>query len=129
VTERTLKRAGLAVACAFFALAPGCHTGTVFDPYSDQPTRSSRFVGQETLDLIVPGETSAEWIERRLGKPTTSEPMFTSARKLWRYEYEKIENPDGTTYRILDDGWNGRRIARAIHFEISAGVVERWWIE
>ena len=74
-------------------------------------------------------KTSAEWVERRLGKPTTSEPMFTDAKKLWRYEYEKIEQPDGTAYRILDDTFTSRRIARAIHFEISAGVVERWWIE
>lgn len=115
---------------ALCALAPAaCHTGTVFDPYADQPTRSARFVGQETLDLIVPGETTAEWIERRLGKPSTSEPMLTAARRLWRYEYEKIENPDGVTYRILEEGWQGRRIARAIHFEITQGVVDRWWIE
>ncbi|MFG0274227.1 MAG: hypothetical protein ACF8QF_04135 [Phycisphaerales bacterium] len=129
MTDRRRHRAQLLLVCGLAALAPACHTGTVFDPYADQPQRSSRFVGQETLDLIVPGETTAEWIERRLGKPTTSEPMFTSAKKLWRYEYEKIENRDGTTYRILEDGWNGRRIARAIHFEISAGVVDRWWIE
>jgi len=117
------------VCVAAVALVGACHTGTVFDPYADAPTRSARFVGQETLDLIVPGETTAEWIERRLGKPTTSEPMFTAARKLWRYEYEKIEQPDGTAYRILDDTYTSRRIARAIHFEISAGVVDRWWIE
>ena len=125
----TRRRSTIAVLAACGVLLPACGTGTVFDPYADAPTRSARFIGQETLDLIVPGETSAEWIERRLGKPTTSEPMFTDAKKLWRYEYERIEQPDGTAYRILDDTFTSRRIARAIHFEISAGVVERWWIE
>lgn len=123
------RRSSIAIALVAAGLLGACHTGTVFDPYADQPTRSARFVGQETLDLIVPGETTAEWIERRLGKPTTSEPMFTAAKKLWRYEYEKIEQPDGTAYRLLDNTYTSRRIARAIHFEITAGVVDRWWIE
>lgn len=88
----------------------------------------TRYVGQETLDLIQPEETTSEWVLSMMGNPTTIESIYGTPRKVWRYEYELVEQRDGRTYRILPDRPQGR-IARAIHMEIQAGYVQRMWVE
>lgn len=88
----------------------------------------SRFVGQETIDMIQPDVTTSEWVLSMMGRPSTIETIYGSPSKVWRYEYELVKQDDGVTYRILPDRPQGR-IARAIQMEISAGYVKRLWIE
>ena len=88
----------------------------------------TRYVGQETLNLIQPEETTSEWVLSMMGNPTSIENIYGTPRKVWRYEYELVKQDDGPTYRILPDRPQGR-IARAIHMEIQAGYVQRLWVE
>ena len=92
---------------------------------SPNPTR---FVGQETIDMVQPDVTTSEWVLSMMGRPSTIESIYGSPSKVWRYEYELVKQDDGVTYRILPERPQGR-IARAIHMEISAGFVKRMWIE
>jgi len=106
----------------------GCAGDAGFRMNAASRNEPLRFVGPETLDLIVDGQTTAEWVRSRLGQPTTMRALDDGVSTLWRYEYERIENPDGVAYRLLEPD-RPRRIARAIHFEFTSAVVQRWWIE
>jgi hypothetical protein len=112
-------------------VACGCSsTRTVFvQQHSSRPRGEARFVGEPTLGLIENGVTTEEWVQKMLGTPSSVQTVFSSQRKIVRYEYEPVESDGTRVYRILDHTDRRGRIIHAIHFEIARGIVQNWWIE
>ena len=114
----------------FVALAclAGCNSRIFPIEGAAKSPNPTRFVGQETIDMIQSDTTTSEWVLSMMGRPSTIESIYGTPSKVWRYEYELVEQSDGKTYRLLPESPYGR-IARAIHLEIQAGYVKRKWIE
>ncbi|MFG0258435.1 MAG: hypothetical protein ACF8GE_11080 [Phycisphaerales bacterium JB043] len=125
-----MTRRALTVLCAACATLGCGSSSTVYvQQHSTNPRGEARFIGEPTLALIQRGETTEEWVHNMLGKPSSVQIVFSSQRKIVRYEYEPVRSSGTTVYRILDESDRRGRIIRAIHFEIAQGIVQNWWIE
>lgn len=109
------------LACA--ALFSGC---AVIN--SHEETRySGRVVADESLERILPGETTEAWVLATLGEPSSTKDVGDNTRVL-RYESTKIKHVDAELLFIFDTS-SRVELDRTVFIECRDGVVERYWSE
>lgn len=88
-------------------------------------------ISTATLDQVVVGETSSDWVSATLGEPTSKQP-FTNASgyrgEVWRYAWKRTESSSGAVLFVF--GGRDRSVEqRTTYFEIVDGIVTRCWSE
>ncbi len=84
-------------------------------------------VGGETLRQIKVGVTSKEWLLGTLGEPT-SETQTPEGTEILKYAYTKKVDSDLDVFIFLS--FDDRREERtSLYFEITDGIVSRYWKE
>lgn len=84
-------------------------------------------VGGETLRQIEVGITSKEWLLGTLGEPT-NETQTPDGKEILKYVYTRKVDSDFDAFIFLsfDDH---REERTALYFEITDGIVSRYWKE
>ncbi len=106
-------------------LAPlACMTGCLVSGSNNQSVAGS-YVGVETMEQILPGQTSAEWVEATLGMPTSRQTL-TDGTEIWRYSYTKTKSGHGTVLFLFSHKDSNTQTHSTI-IEFKDGVVVRAW--
>lgn len=86
-------------------------------------------VSEATLDQVQVGQTTEGWLIAALGQPTarTAVPGAVNTEIL-RYEHE-TKNSTGSTILFLYAGKNKKTKITSAYFEVTDGVVTRYWTE
>lgn len=84
-------------------------------------------VGAETLRKIEVGATSKEWLLGTLGEPT-SETQTPEGTEILKYVYTKKVDSDFSAFIFLDAD-DTREERTVLYFEISNGIITRYWQE
>jgi len=119
--QRLLRDLTLAV--LLFSLT-GCliHSSSSVD-------ESGKLVGDNTLQQIEPGTTTQEWLLATLGEPTSRSPVRGPGNiEILGYCHERIKKSSGSVFLLF--GGSSKNIdRRTTFFEITDGVVSRYWTE
>lgn len=117
---RTARAAAFCLcALALAACASNSRRGINFFP------PNSRLVGQQTIDRIKPGETTADWVEAVMGPPTDVEPLQDPLQEIWMYRYQIV---GGSSYRLHAKRDSGGTV-RTIYLQLASGVVTDKWMD
>jgi len=84
-----------------------------------------RYIGDQTIAKIVPGETSKEWVLAVLDEPT-SRHALSSGVELWKWEYRKVETSRGSVLLIVR-GKSREETIRSVYVEFQDDIVKRVW--
>jgi outer membrane protein assembly factor BamE (lipoprotein component of BamABCDE complex) len=80
----------------------------------------------ETLDQIQSGETTKDWVIVTLGEPS-EQSTLPSGAEILKYRYSRSqENNVVLPFFIINDE---KKNEQTVYFEISDGVVQRYWTE
>jgi hypothetical protein len=118
----TQQGACLAFAGAFFMLAAGCLVTS-----SSSTKESGARVSHVTLDQIRPGETTEAWVLATAGEPT-SRRAVDEHTSILRYDHVTTSSSGGTVL-FLFAGGKTRQQSTSVIFEVTDGVVQRYWTE
>lgn len=116
--------AGVIVLCAVLGLVlSGCISSRSDVSYGAK----GPVVGGETLRQIKAGVTTKEWLLGTLGEPT-SETQTPEGTEILKYVYTKKVDSDLDVFIFLD--FDDKREERTVlYFEITNGIVSRYWKE
>lgn len=121
--QRTAS-AGVIVFCVVFGfMLSGCISGRSDVSYGPK----GPVVGSETLRQIKVGSTSKEWLLGTLGEPT-NETRTPEGTEILKYVYTKKVNSDLDVFIFLDFD-DEREECTVLYFEITDGIVSRYWKE
>jgi len=84
----------------------------------------ARLVGQETINRIKPGETTADWLEAVLGPATNIESLHDPMQEVWKYRYQMV----GGSYRIHARNTSGGTV-RTLYVQMASGTVTDKWMD
>lgn len=88
-------------------------------------------VSASTMDQIVVGETSGAWVLATLGEPTERtcvNPDASPKVEVYRYDHT-VTKSDGTVVFLLFAGGSSETSRRTAYFEVTDGVVSKYWVE
>jgi hypothetical protein len=112
------------VLCVMFGFVlSGCISGRSDVSYGPK----GPVVGGETLRQIKVGVTSKEWLLGTLGEPT-SETQTPDGTEILKYVYTKKVDSDLDVFIFLDFD-DRREECTVLYFEITDGIVSRYWKE
>ncbi len=80
-----------------------------------------------TLSQVTPGETTEAWLLAALGQPTERRTV-DERTSILRYEYTLTTSKGGAVF-LLFAGGDQKQETTATMFEITDGVVTRYWTE
>ena len=107
------------------ALAAGGCLITSGKSYEESGVR----VTGSTLQQIVPGETTGQWVVTTLGEPTSRRTVPDQPNvEILRYEFVRKKSEGGTVFLLFAGGSKSKEISTAL-FEVTDGVVTRHWTE
>ncbi len=118
-TRATL--AGLLVSAAIVA-TPGCRSK---GPLSFGGS-TGRYVGEESLRRIKPGETDREWILAVFGRPHDRELLAGGEEEIWKYQYETVEGRSSRSMLVNNRTTKGRT-ARYLYIQLAGAIVKDSW--
>ncbi len=84
-----------------------------------------RYIGDQTIAKIVPGETTKEWVRAVLDEPTAKHSLSTGV-ELWKWDYRKVETSRGSVLLLLR-GKSREETIRSVYVEFEDDVVNRVW--
>jgi hypothetical protein len=115
----------IGIALAAFALTAGGCLITADTSVHESGTA----VGQSTLRQIEPGVTTEAWVLATLGDPTERTVVEGQENTaVLRYDHTVRKYSDGTVF-LLFSGESDTKRTRRTFFEITDGVVSRYWTE
>lgn len=124
VERKTVASAGTMLLCVMFGLVlTGCISGRSDVRYGPKGPA----VGAETLRQIQVGSTSKEWVLGTLGEPT-SQTQTPEGTEILRYVYTKMVDSDFCVFLLLNFD-DKREDCTVLYFEITNGIVTRYWRE
>ncbi|SRR5690554_1008629 len=86
-------------------------------------------VGRGTLRQIEPGKTTEQWLLAALGEPTSRAIVRgPDDVHILGYSHEKMKKSRGSLF-LLFSGSSKKIDKRTTYFEITNGVVTRYWVE
>lgn len=121
-----MKRTPLTLAAlmAITVTLGGCLVSSSTSSYE-----TGRRVTDETTAQIVPGETTREWLLATLGEPTARTTVEgEEGVEIFRYDWQKREESGGAVF-LLFAGSSSKSTRHTTYFEITNGVVTRYWAE
>lgn len=118
--RRMRVNSALVVLTVLMMVAPGCWSNgrSLLPP-------KSRLIGQETLDRIEPGKTTADWVSAVLGPPSSVVELADSPGEIWKYRYKLVA---GGSYR-LHAGSTQSGSSRTIYIQFEQDVVTDSWMD
>lgn len=114
------KLIGVLALTAGLAVTTGCSKNR---KYGFLP-QDARLIGQETVDRIKPGETTADWIEAVLGSPSDEEPLAFDHQEVWKYRYQMV----GGSYRLHGRS-RSHGTVRTLYIQLASGTVTDVWMD
>ncbi|MEO1715634.1 MAG: outer membrane protein assembly factor BamE [Planctomycetota bacterium] len=95
--------------------------------YGSSVTRESGTrVNANTLERIVPGETTTGWVTAALGEPSRR-TIQDDGSELWVYSYSKEEKSKGT-FLLVIGGSDSSETTETTYIEFDAdGIVTETW--
>ncbi|WP_221033087.1 hypothetical protein [Actomonas aquatica] len=88
---------------------------------------TGRTVGEESLQRIVPGETTEAWVIATLGQPSRTEEV-DEATHILSYHASEIKHVEASLLLIFDTSTRVE-IDHTVFVECKDGVVQRYWRE
>ena len=86
-------------------------------------------VTDSTFKQVQIGETTSDWLVATLGDPTTRTPVSDVPHvEILKYEYTERTSKGGAVFLIFAGGSEKTR-TRTTYFEVTDGVVSRYWTE
>jgi outer membrane protein assembly factor BamE (lipoprotein component of BamABCDE complex) len=86
-------------------------------------------VSSDTLRQVEPGVTSEAWLVATLGEPSERTTVEDQERvEILRYDYTIAKSEGGTVFLLFAGGSETRKTTRT-YFEVTDGVVTRYWTE
>jgi len=86
-------------------------------------------VTEHTKHQITIGETTDEWLLATLGEPTDRQTVEDQPNtEIWRYTYKKREESGGAVF-LLFAGSSSKSTSTTTYFEVTDGVVTKYWSE
>jgi hypothetical protein len=111
-------------AAAFLSVAAGCLV-TAGSSTQESGVRVSR----NTLAQIELGKTTEQWLVAVLGPPTARSPVADRVNvEILRYNHAVSKSGHGTVFLIFS-GHSDKSQASSAFFEVSDGVITRYWTE
>jgi len=96
---------------------------------SNSTYETGRRVTDNTKSQVHIGHTSDDWLVATLGEPTERSKVEGQDNvEIWRYSYNKREESGGTVF-LLFAGSSSKTISTTTYFELTDGVVTRYWSE
>lgn len=84
-----------------------------------------RYIGDQTLSRIEPGETNREWVLAVMGEPTTKSTLDTG-RQIWKWEYRRVKSSSGSVLFVF--GGSDRSVeVRNVYVEFEDDTVTSVW--
>jgi len=110
----------LALSLLLTVLASGCLIGT-----SSNTKYTGRYIGQETLSQIEPGDHESE-VSSLLGEPT-SRTLKEGGNTIWKYAYTEATTKTGSVF-LLFGSQKTTETEGAVYVEFDADmrVVKTW---
>jgi outer membrane protein assembly factor BamE (lipoprotein component of BamABCDE complex) len=124
MNSRLSKAAAALLLGAFVATSGGClvMSGTSVEQHGVRVTRS-------TLDQVEIGTTSEAWVVATLGEPTERTTVEGQEHvSVLRYDFVESRSEGGTVFLIFAGGKDVTTTTRTF-FEVTGGVVSRYWTE
>ncbi len=112
----------LTLAFAFLFTAAGCLVTS-----SSKTSQSGASVSEVTLDQIRPGETTEAWLIAAAGEPT-SRAKVDEHTSILRYDHVETRS-SGSTIFLLFAGGSTKQRTTSMRFEITDGVIQKYWTE
>ena len=120
-----MRRMLLTVVVVAFTLGS---TGCLVTSSSSVEEMGTR-VSDASLNQIVLGETTEAWILATLGEPEVRTNVDgVEGVSVLRYDYTVSRRSGGTVFLLFGGKSNSTRTTRTF-FEITDGVVSRYWVE
>jgi hypothetical protein len=86
-------------------------------------------VSSDTLRQIEPGVTTEAWLLATLGEPTERTAIEDQEHvQILRYDHTVSKSEGGTVFLLFAGGSETRKTTRT-YFEVTDGVVTRYWNE
>lgn len=114
--------ATLTLAGAILSLSAGC----LMTSHSSVKESGAK-VSSVTLDQIRPGKTTEAWLLAAAGEPTTRREVDAHTAIL-RYDHVTSSSSGGTIFLLFSGGSTKQKTSSVI-FEVSDGVIQRYWTE
>jgi hypothetical protein len=111
---------GLSMACLL--AAGGCLVTS-----KSKTTQSGASVSEVTLDQIRPGQTTEAWLIASAGQPT-SRARVDDHTEILRYDHVETRTSGGTIF-LLFAGGSTRQTTTSVRFEVTDGIIARYWTE
>jgi hypothetical protein len=112
----------LMLGLVFLVTAAGCLVTS-----KSKTTQSGAKVSEVTLDQIRPGETTESWLIAAAGEPT-SRAKVDDHTSILRYDHVETRSSGGTIF-LLFAGGSTKQKATSVRFEVSDGVIQKYWTE
>lgn len=87
---------------------------------------SGRYVGEESLRRIKPGETDREWLLAVFGRPHERELLAGGVEEIWKYQYELVEGR-GSRSMLVNNRTTKGATARYLYIQLSGNIVKDSW--
>lgn len=123
-TSRSLRAAAaIALAAAALAGLSGCLANG-----STTVRQTGRYVGEESISKIVPGETTGEWVLAAFGEPTERQRLADGRTEIWRWVHTSRVKSSGGVFLLVQGSSDAERTTIAV-VEVVDGVVQRAWMD
>jgi len=87
-----------------------------------------RRISQASLEQVVAGETTRDWLIATFGEPTSTTKLPEGSEVL-RYEYTETSSSSLCLFVLFGGSENKQETRSAAYFELKDGVVQRRWLE
>ncbi|RMH25952.1 MAG: outer membrane protein assembly factor BamE [Planctomycetota bacterium] len=105
-------------------LAAGVLSGCIVEGSRHIHTEG-RYIGDQTLSMIEPGQTTQTWVLAVMGEPTRRS-VLDGGVEVWTWDYRRIRHADTEVFLIFD-GDKRTETTQSVYVEFADGVVTRAW--
>jgi hypothetical protein len=83
-------------------------------------------VSQNTINQIMPGQTTKGWVAAIVGEPT-SKVALDDNTEVWKYTYSEKHESDGAVFLIFG-GSSSKETSHTLFVEFHGDMVTRTWV-
>jgi len=123
ISRRQINRpavAALGVITLSTLAIPGCIASG-----SSYVKAEGRYISNDTVNMITPGETTREWVHAVLGEPS-SQSTLSDGTEIWKWSSKRITKSSGSVF-LLVHGSNRDVTERTVYVEFEGDLVARAW--
>jgi len=102
-------------------------SGCLVASNSSTSARGTR-IARSSLEQVIPGETTRDWLVAAFGRPTTSRKL-PDGGELLKYEFTKSRHSNLAVFVLFAGSENVRETKSVAYFELKDGIVQRCWLE